>query len=55
MESLVAERFQSASDSLPEEVLGIDGKLLEARCGEPLISPLVRLRWGRGRGRLHDS
>ena len=41
MESLVAYHFQCASDSLPEEVLGIDWKLLEAsrRCGEPSSRP----------------
>ena len=56
LELLVAYHFQSASDSLPEEVVGIDGKL--GNCLKQVVGAvnphlaLVRLRWGRGRGRL---
>ena len=41
MESLVAYCFQSASDRISEEILGIDWKLLEAgsRCCEPSSRP----------------
>ena len=41
MESLVAYYCQSTSDRIPEEVLGIDWKLLEAsrRCGESSSRP----------------
>ena len=41
VESLVAYCCQSNSDRIPEEILGIDWKLLEAstRCGEPSSRP----------------
>ena len=53
VESLVAYCFQSTSDRIPEEVLGIDRKLLEAssRCGESSSRPCQN-QVGRSRGRL---
>ena len=58
VESLVAYHIKGIIDCISEEVLGIDRKLLKLPGISGVVNPhlaLVRLSWGRGRGRTDYS